>query len=111
MTDKQISGYLTEKPIWNAIKSDINKDNYIISYGFPRSGSTLLWNILKDVLKNKVIVKTHQYNSLMKNMLIIGSYRDIRDSLLSYWKVNTKKEIIPMQPFSDQNIFTSIINE
>ncbi len=104
MTDKQLSGYLTEKPIWNAIKSNINKDNYIISYGFPRSGSTLLWNILKDVLKTKVIVKSHHYNYLMKNMLIIGSYRDIRDSLLSYWKVNTRREIMSLEDFKDTKL-------
>jgi len=60
----------------------INK-NHIISFGFPRSGSTLFWNILKDILEDKIGIKTHIMRNNFSNNKKFVIYRDIRNSLVS----------------------------
>lgn len=73
-----MSTYLTQFEKINKI----NKD-HIISFGFPRSGTTLFWNILKDILEDKIVIKTHIMRNNFSNNKKIVIYRDIRNSLVS----------------------------
>ena len=63
-------------------KNKIDK-NHVISFGFPRSGTTLFWNILKDILEDKIVIKTHIMRNNFSNNKKIVIYRDIRNSLVS----------------------------
>lgn len=60
----------------------------IISYGMKRSGSTLMWNILKKCLPDRIFIKTNNFLPLMTNSVVVGTYRDFRDQILSLWRVN-----------------------
>lgn len=78
-------------------KNKITKD-CIISYGPQRSGTALLWNILKECFPDRIIIKTHNYYDFMDNHIVIGVYRDIRDAALSRWRVMClDSDIIPKQ--------------
>ena len=86
----------------------INKD-HIISFGFPRSGTTLFWNILKDILEDKIVIKTHIMRNNFSNNKKIVIYRDIRNSLVSMMRTmvydtdeNNKINLSDFKPFELQ---------
>ncbi len=54
----------------------------IIQFGIPRSGSTLVTQIMKNALKTKIF-KVHDYYLGDK---IVCTYRDFRDSSISNWR-------------------------
>jgi len=54
----------------------------IVQFGIPRSGSTLVTQIMKNALKEKVF-KVHDYFGGDK---IVCTYRDFRDSSISNWR-------------------------
>ena len=56
----------------------------IIQFGIPRSGTVIIWQILKDIFKNDQIIKTHIYDKgITKNQKIVATIRDFRDILIS----------------------------
>lgn len=63
----------------------ITRNNQIIQFGIPRSGSTLVFNILREVFPDKHLKKTHSLNSKDLKCPIIATYRhplDVMASLL-----------------------------
>ena len=55
-------------------------------YGLPRSGGTLIYNIVKELHPDKNIdPQTHSYFS--DGDLIVVTFRDFRDSIISAWRV------------------------
>ena len=55
-------------------------------YGLPRSGGTLIYNIVKELHPEKNIdPQTHSYFS--DGDLIVVTFRDFRDSIISAWRV------------------------
>ena len=64
----------------------------IVQYSIPRTGSTLVTQILKQVFPNKKIFKTH---TVIEGQLpVVSTYRDFRDVLVSGWRVHND---IPLQ--------------
>ena len=59
-------------------------------YGVPRSGSTLVRNILNTIFDGKVKVQRHHHfgNEVDKNSMVVASYRDPRDCVISKWRMN-----------------------
>src|SRR5437879_12535868 len=53
-----------------------------ICYGIPRSGSTLVYQLISGVYSQGV-VKTHRYCS--QRVKTTASYRDFRDVVVSLW--------------------------
>lgn len=73
----------------------------LIQLSVPRSGSTLIWNITKDIFPNNLIKKEHQLNKIdLINNKYVVTIRDPRDSLASVLMVNeltiNKENIINM---------------
>ena len=60
----------------------------IVQFGVARSGSTLIYLLLKKFLKVEVI-KSHDY---IEGFRTVCTYRDFRDSALSYWRVLNNAE-------------------
>ncbi|SFU72465.1 hypothetical protein SAMN05216480_11662 [Pustulibacterium marinum] len=59
----------------------------IIQFGPIRSGSTLVYNILKDTYPNKKIIKKHTLNNFdIRRSKIIATYRNPLDCLTSSFK-------------------------
>lgn len=101
--------------VWNLVQLYKNKKNkvFILSAGMPRSGSTLLFNIIRECAKenstsvewfwvdsyirvkeaNIVIVKSHTISWLDAVFFdkIIYSYRDLRTALVSNSKMFRKR--------------------
>lgn len=55
----------------------------IIQFGIPRSGSTLVWQIMKECLFSH-IQKIHGY---ILGSHVICTYRDFRDCVVSNWRI------------------------
>lgn len=55
----------------------------IVQFGVPRSGSTLVYQILKKIIDCKVI-KVHDY---LPGDIVVCTFRDFRDSVISNWRV------------------------
>jgi|10_taG_2_1085330.scaffolds.fasta_scaffold00649_7 hypothetical protein len=61
--------------------------NFPKVYGIPRSGSTLIRNILNTIFDGNIYVQKHDFfNAKCK---IVCVYRDFRDSAASKWRINT----------------------
>lgn len=69
----------------------MNNNQITIQFGVPRSGSTLIYQIMKKALSNPVR-KIHSFNRADK---IVCTYRDFRDSAISNWRISTNP--IPRQ--------------
>src|SRR5260370_37862012 len=54
-----------------------------ICYGVPRSGSTLVYQLISGIYPQGV-VKTHRYCS--QRVKTTATYRDFRDALVSLWR-------------------------
>lgn len=63
----------------------------IIQFGMIRSGSTLIYNILKELFNNYSIIKTHHYPSKLQriqNIPVVCTFRDPLDIICSSIKRN-----------------------
>ena len=67
----------------------------IVQYGIERTGTTLIWQILKDLFDNS-IKKTHDYIRLKEEDRAVVTYRDFRDVVVSLWRAqsNNKGNIV-----------------
>jgi hypothetical protein len=83
---------------------DINA-NDAITFGIPRSGTTLFWNIIKDVLNeyNINVIKTHTFEEQFKENKCFIIVRDIRDALISQFRVyvndSSEPKLITLEEF------------
>lgn len=66
--------------------------NKIIQYSPPRTGSSLMYNILKLVFKNSKIKKMHNYKNRFSYYPVIVTYRNPLDAIASMYQV---KELEP----------------
>tara|TARA_B110000459_G_C16459700_1_gene424587 strand:+ start:30 stop:671 length:642 start_codon:yes stop_codon:yes gene_type:complete len=64
----------------------------IIQFSPQRSGSTLVFNILKDLFPTRVVLKVHNYNLDDKNFPTVITYRHPYDSIASLF---LKDQITP----------------
>ena len=71
--------------VWEKIKSKFNRirKNTIIQFGPPRSGSTLIYNILKDVFIHKSVETRHTYRNKDRKHPTVVTYRNPLDSIVS----------------------------
>ena len=73
--------------IWNQFKRQLSsmqkKRNKIIQFSPPRSGSTLVTNILKEIFPSKTILKTHVCNEEISQYPVVVTYRHPLDCIAS----------------------------
>jgi hypothetical protein len=74
----------------------------IVQYSIPRTGSTLITQILKQVFPDNKVFKTH--NVIKQDLAIVSTYRDFRDVLVSGWRVHHD---IPLQDLNAGRKITS----
>ena len=91
-----------KKEILNVIKKKIDRliGKTIIQFGPPRSGTTLIYNILKDVFPNKSVETKHYYRNKDKRFPTIVTYRNPLDSITSSilrYKKKPTKDVIKQQ--------------
>ena len=57
-------------------------------FGVPRSGSTVIFNIVNYLYGGVVLPQKHCYfvDNLRKDLKTIETYRDFRDSCISQWR-------------------------
>ncbi|MDY6825251.1 MAG: hypothetical protein SWH68_15885 [Thermodesulfobacteriota bacterium] len=84
-----------------------NTGDEIIQFSPPRSGSTLVYNILRDIFPEKTIRKTHQYAPDFSRHRIVVTYRHpldcIASSLQRYGKPPSDIEINTQIKEFDEN--------
>lgn len=61
----------------------------IVQFGIPRSGSTLITQIMREVLKQH-IKKVHHYS---EGNFFVCSYRDFRDTAISHWRTKAAQNL------------------
>ncbi len=82
--DTSQNNFVEDKTLVNDIVEKY-KDNFPKVYGVPRSGSTLLRNILNTIFDGNIKVQKHDY--FKTDTKVICSYRDFRDSTISQWRI------------------------
>ncbi len=55
----------------------------IIQFGIPRSGSTLVYNLLREIFPSKEVLKIHKYKSKYTEFPIVATYRHPLDCVAS----------------------------
>ena len=83
-------------------------------FGMGRSGGTLTWKLLNDLLKGGVGVQTHSYFG-PEDIIAVVTYRDFRDCVLSIWRgeygkfIETdKKNLISLKKLKELNYVETI---
>lgn len=85
-------------------------ENKIIQYSPPRTGSTLVYNILREVFPDNKIEKTHNYEDKFSKYPVVVSYRHPLDSIASsiqrYGRTPSDEEImVQIQEFNKTGIW------
>lgn len=56
----------------------------VVQFGVPRSGSTFVWQCLRDLCPDGGVVKTHDWLDL--DVPVVVTFRDWRDVMVSHWR-------------------------
>lgn len=64
---------------------------YIIQFSPIRTGSTLVYNILRELFPGKTIKKTHTYDRLFSRLIIIATIRHPLDCIVSILRIKDQK--------------------
>ena len=100
--------------VWTRIISKIHrfKGTTIIQFGPPRSGTTLVYNILKDIFPKNFVETRHVYREKDRRFPTVVTYRNPLDSIISHLLVSQK--ILKKENKSDQSrliITEELLNE
>ena len=74
----EIPDFLKTKPVFLLMRPFA-----IVQYGPPRSGSTLVYNILTELFPGKKIFKVHMLRKMCSVLNTVGTYRNPLDSIAS----------------------------
>lgn len=90
----------------NILRYQLNRKRYIIQLSPVRTGSTLIYNLLRESLPHKKLVKQHTYSSLFGHLPIVVTVRHPFDAVASICRVNefgVSDETLPQafKSFSD----------
>lgn len=93
------------KNLLSDIRLFLNRHDTIIQFSPPRTGSTLIFNILRIIFHNKKILKLHNMSTIKKKISIpiIVTVRNPLDSISSILRVNEEKSL-------NSTIITEYIN-
>ena len=69
---------LKTKPVFMAMKPFA-----MVQYGPPRSGSTLVYNMMREIFPSKKIFKVHSFRKMCSFLTTVGTYRNPLDSIAS----------------------------
>jgi hypothetical protein len=91
-----------KRNIFSKIKGKIHRflGTTIIQFGPPRSGTTLVYNILKDIFPNKSVETRHYYRNKDRKFNTVVTYRNPLDSIASSilrYKLNPSDDVLKEQ--------------
>lgn len=87
------------------------KGTTIIQFGPPRSGTTLIYNILKDIFLDRFVETRHYYRDKDKKFPTVVTYRNPLDSILSHIMIAKRHKIRNFNTESlKKNIHNSLID-
>ena len=73
----------------------------MVQFGPPRSGSTLVFNIMNDLFPRKKIFKVHTYRLLCEKLPVVATYRhpfdSVASSLIRYGHDTPSDELVDKQ--------------
>ncbi|MBK1790518.1 hypothetical protein [Persicirhabdus sediminis] len=72
----------------------------VIQYSPPRSGSTLVYNILREIFPQKQIIKTHALERRFERDQIVSTYRNPLDAIsssINRYKLEATDDVIEQQ--------------
>jgi hypothetical protein len=78
----------------------------VVMCGIPRSGSTLVWQIMRDVMPELDVLKTHPDVWYGDGSIVVPSIRDPRDVAASLLRVRLSRE--NRDEINDDDVFTVI---
>ncbi len=98
---------------FSKIRSKLNRliGATVIQFGPPRSGTTLIYNILKDIFPHRSVETRHYYREKDKSFPTVVTYRNPLDSISSSilrYKLTPTDEVINQQikEFENNGIWT-----
>ncbi len=89
ITEEGKSNFVEDKSLVNDIIKEYKKQhgtNWPQVFGIPRSGSTLVRNILNTIFDGRIKVQHHGYKKA--ESMLVATYRDFRDCAISKWRMN-----------------------
>jgi hypothetical protein len=102
-----------KKNIFSKIKGKIDRflGTTIIQFGPPRSGTTLVYNILKDIFPKKSVETRHYYRNKDRKFNTVVTYRNPLDSIVSSilrYKIDPSDDVLKKQilEFEKNGIWT-----
>ena len=89
--EEGVSNFVDDKSLVEPIIKDFEARclNVPRIFGVPRSGSTLVRNILNTIFDGRVKVQGHNFWEPDENDMIVATYRDFRDCTASKWRMNS----------------------
>ena len=89
--EEGVSNFVDDKSLVEPIIKDFEARGLNIPriFGVPRSGSTLVRNILNTIFDGRVKVQGHNFWEPDENDMIVATYRDFRDCTASKWRMNS----------------------
>ena len=61
--------------------------------GIPRSATTMIYQIMRDLFPGGGVVKTHGWLDVPLDVPVVATVRDFRDAAVSWWRVRYAQEI------------------
>ena len=89
--EEGVSNFVDDKSLVEPIIKDFEARGLNVPriFGVPRSGSTLVRNILNTIFDGRVKVQGHNFWEPDENDMIVATYRDFRDCTASKWRMNS----------------------
>jgi hypothetical protein len=81
----------------------------IIQFSMPRTGSTLVHQVLVNMYPDHDVVKAHEWKKEYNNLKVVSTYRDLRAVLISNWRISANPKIADKIPRAAIDGFLSII--
>jgi hypothetical protein len=69
------------------VNIDLNKKPML--FGVSRSGGTFIYNIINEIFQGNV--KPQSHNFFATEQKVVATYRDFRDSTVSWWRMEVGK--------------------
>ena len=89
----------------------MKNSNCLKLYGVPRSGGTLVYNIVRELLSGKATIEPQTHSFFDDSEKAIITYRDFRDCVVSSWRVGNNFDSPERRKLANYSDLTKTIND
>ena len=89
----------------------MKNSNCLKLYGVPRSGGTLVYNIVRELLSGKATIEPQTHSFFDDSEKAIITYRDFRDCVVSSWRVGNHFDSPERRKLANYSDLTKTIND